>query len=155
MIRRLAMLAVVSSALIGCGGPTSDSAQVRSVVQRYFAALASGNGSEVCSLLTGEAAQQMQHATAVVSAQLHRKKPLNCPEFVNLYSKALASEPTALAELKQTQVGTLSLAGDRATVRIFAPYELAKEVPLVKTTAGWRISRLRIRLLSPRKPEAG
>src|SRR5207244_4419770 len=68
--RLVAVLAAVSLALIGCGGATSDSAQVRSVVQRYIAAFASGNGSEACSLLTGDAEQQVHRAAAFVRAQL-------------------------------------------------------------------------------------
>src|SRR5438552_3674397 len=60
--RLAAVLAAVSLALIDCGGATSDSAQVRSVVQRYIAAFASGNGSEACSLLTGDAEQQVHRA---------------------------------------------------------------------------------------------
>jgi len=121
-------------------------------VERYFAALESRNGSEACSLLTGEAAQQTERGAALVSTQLGRKKPVKCSDFVNLYSKALVSEPMALRKVKQVQVGAASLAGDTATVRVTEPHEPAKEVRLTKTSAGWRISQLRVRFLKPRKP---
>jgi hypothetical protein len=144
MVRRAAALTVMSVALVGCDGSKSESARVRSVVQRYFAALESGNGSEVCSLLAPAAKQQMLRVMALIRLQTGQGG-LDCPLYVKLIHTA---------NHNQAKISAVSVTGDSATVGVSDAHVLPVEVLLAKTKAGWRISRLPV-LRAPRKPIGG
>jgi mono/diheme cytochrome c family protein len=148
MTRRATMPALAALALLaGCGETRSDPAQVRSAAQRYFAGLANGDGAEVCSLLTGEAQQQVLRAARTVDTLAKRlRRPLagGCPGFVSLYAKALAEDPQSVQATKQVKIGSATVRGVNATVRVQERGTGVQLLPLVKTAHGWRISELRV-----------
>jgi hypothetical protein len=138
VVRRIAAPAAVLIALAGCGGTKSDRAQVTAVVRSYFAALASGNGPELCSLLTGAAKQSLVRSGAVLSVLTHNSKTLSCPDDVKFVTGSLGSDQ--LAELRKVRLTVASLTGASAGVRATEPKGRTTTVPLEKTAAGWLIS---------------
>src|SRR5436190_10751464 len=120
----------------GCGGgqsdSQSDSAQVHSVVQRYQAAVVDHNGPKMCLLLSGAAKRQL--------ASINAGKALDCISFTKLFARAVAHEPRALSRIRDARIGTPKVTGDRATVIVQEPGAGAREITLVKTQTGWRIS---------------
>jgi hypothetical protein len=98
--------AVVAVAVTGCGGGGSaDASQVKRTVQRALAALADGNGPAFCAL-----------ATAGAQAELARTTPgASCPDVVIRISHQLS--PKVKLGLRHAQVGTVTISGDRASIR--------------------------------------
>jgi hypothetical protein len=135
----VAALLALSLALTACGGSSSDKAQVESVARRYFASLGSGNGAELCSLLSGEATQQLIRGGALIGSLTHRSKPLSCPEVVTAVHETLGGDQ--LAELRKVNVSVHSLSGNNASVRVTVPKAgRTVLVPMTKTADGWLIS---------------
>jgi hypothetical protein len=120
----------LSIALAGCGGAESNSAQVSSVAHRYFVALGSGNGSELCSLLTSEAKQRLVRSSALFIS--HRS---SCPEVVTVVHQVIGSHQAT--ELRKAKVSVHSLSGNNASVRVTLPTGRSILVPMTKTAAGW------------------
>jgi hypothetical protein len=138
---------VTSTLLAGCGGTETPAAQVRSVVGRYYNALESGDGTAACSELTADAREAV-----VRPLRLFTEKPrhsITCAEVFTFYGKAAASE------LRETKLGAVKIDGDSATIAVSVPGETAREAPLEKTAAGWRISKLIVRTARPRTPIGG
>jgi len=146
-------LLAVSIVLSGCGGAEPESAQVRSVVQRFYAALERGNGTEACSLLTDKAREDLVRPLRFFAARL--KHGIDCPTLLTEYSKAVTSGPSALRELKGTKIGAATLKGNQASVVVMEPGQGPRYAPLEKTAKGWRISKLIERVAAPRKPIEG
>jgi hypothetical protein len=144
---RVAALLAVAIAFAGCGsgksgnaqGGESESAQVVSVTRRYFAALANGNGSEACSLLTGEAKRRLLLGGAALSLLTHRGNPLTCPDEIKLVHELLGSDE--IAEFSNARVMVVSLSGNTATARATVGSRTT-DVPLTKTAAGWLINKV-------------
>jgi len=151
VLGRVAALALVPMAVAGCGGSKSKSAgraksegaEVTSVAHRYYAALASGNGSEFCSLLTGETREELiKEIQSVYRIQGRRANNLTCPEVVKILHEGAQDQ---IAGLKQAKVTVLSLSSNRATVSVtvsIAGYIRATAITLSKTASGWLISKL-------------
>jgi hypothetical protein len=88
-MRRAALMVVALATVAGgCGGGHSGS-EPRSVVESYLAALASHDGSKVCSLLAPAARQEVLSFARLASAQLSRAKPLTCAAYLTAISKNL------------------------------------------------------------------
>jgi hypothetical protein len=147
------LLLAVSIVLSGCGGTESESAQVRSVVHRFYAALESGNGREACSLLTDKVQEELVRPLRLFAARL--KHSIDCPTLLTEYSKAVTSEPSASRELKGTKTGAVTLKGNEATVVVMEPRQGPHYAPLEKTAKGWRISKLIERVAAPPNPIEG
>jgi hypothetical protein len=126
---------VLSIATASCGQAESESAQVESVAHRYYAALGSGNGSELCSLLTDEAKQRLIRSGAVLIA--HRSKTPSCPDVVTAVHQIIGSHQ--LAEQGKVKVSLHSLSGNNASVRVTEPSGRSTLVTMTKTPAGWLI----------------
>jgi hypothetical protein len=143
VFRRIAAPAAVLVALAGCGGAKSDRSQVTSVVRSYFAALATGNGKELCSLLTGTAKQQLVRSGAALSVLTHSSNSLSCADDVKSVSEILGSDQ--VAELRKVKLTVASLT--RATARVRAKVQKGHTatVPLEKTAAGWLVSTADLR----------
>jgi hypothetical protein len=153
VVARVAVFFAVSIALIGCGGPQSSSAQVRSVVERFLAALESGNGAEVCSLLTDEAREQIVRSLRLFQPAL--KRGIDCTKLITPNVREQSRDAAALRELKSTKVGAVTLMGNHATVLVTQPSQGPLEAPLVKTAHGWRINELLLPLAAPSKVLGG
>jgi hypothetical protein len=146
---RIGLPVAISIALAGCGGTESESAQVRSVVRQYYAALESGDGAKVCSLVTDEAREHIARPY-----RLFRVPPqhnIDCARLVTAFAKAQAHDATALRELRRTKIGAVTLIGNRATVIVTEPGTGPLQAPLVKTANGWRVSEWFFHEATPRK----
>jgi hypothetical protein len=131
----VAVAAGASSVLVGCGGGEADSTQVSSVAHRYFVALGSGNGSELCSLLTGESKQRLIRSGALFIT--HRSKTLGCPEVAKVVHLVMGSDQAA--EARKVKVSVHTLSGNNASVRVTFPKGRSVLLPMTKTAAGWLI----------------
>jgi hypothetical protein len=142
--RMLVAVAVyASTVLVACGAAESNSAQVETVAHHYFAALGNGNGSELCSLLTGETKQRLIRSGSVVAALAHRSNTPGCPEIVTAVHETLGSDQ--LAELRRVKVSVHSLSGNNASVRVTVPKTgRTVLVPMTKTEAGWLVSGVQL-----------
>jgi hypothetical protein len=127
----------VAVALVGCGGAQSPAEQARSVVQRLYTDLASGNGKEVCSLLTTQARQEIVRVGYEVLPSAHLPHALDCSGFVTAV-KAFV-HPGA-AELKRISVGRATATNGTATVIVTEADGSEGHLSLVRTPNGWRIS---------------
>jgi mono/diheme cytochrome c family protein len=131
------LLGVVAISLTGCGARPPDSAQVRAVVGRYQAAIVTHDGTATCSLLTSEAQREVAKLAAALTnvARAHR-----CDAFADLFSRALARNHRAVVRISDARIGIPRVVGDRASVLVREPGESAREITLVKTHDGSRIS---------------
>jgi hypothetical protein len=155
-LRRVAALALVPLAFAGCGGSKSksaeqsqpesakaskaDSAEVIAVVHRYYAALASGNGSEYCSLLTDATKERLLRQ---IQAASRSQGNLTCPQVVKVLRRGIRQDQ--ITALKQAKAAVVSLSGDNATVSAtlsIGGQSRATVVTLSRTAAGWLIGKL-------------
>jgi hypothetical protein len=138
VLRGIAILAALSLMLNACGGSSSETERARSVVQRYRAALAGHNGAEMCSLLTTEAKHEL--ANLVTSLPAHGGKALGgCLSFAKRLD-ALPIDAKDSARIREAKIGTPKVVGNKATVLVREPGEGARELTLIKTPTGWKIS---------------
>lgn len=137
--RGCAGLIVGAILLSGCGGTQHESAQVRSVVERYEAALNGYDGSEMCALLTSEA----QHAVASLAASLSSipgvGQPRGCLGYMNVV-RVIAQRRNVLTRVRHASVGTVKIDRRRATVLVREPGAPPSELTLIRTPTGWKIS---------------
>ncbi len=139
MLRGIATLAALSLMLNACGGSSSEAELARSVVQRYRAALAARDGSEMCSLLSREAKREIATLTAAVTAAPNGKKGQGCAAFGNLL-RAVAHGSSYFSRIKDAKIGTPKVAGRTATVLVREPGETPRRLTLTKTPPGWKIT---------------
>jgi len=127
------------SLLTGCGGTQSETARVRAVVQRFQAALADYNGSEVCALLSSEA----RHTVATLAASLSSipgvPKPRGCLGYMNVI-RVVAERRNASSRIRRATIGTVKIERGMATVLVREPGERPNELTLMRTPTGWKIS---------------
>lgn len=121
--------------LSGCGGRTSDNAQVRMVVQRYRAALLDRNGSEMCSLLSNQAQRDL---AALAKTPTGRKG--SCASFARTLFSAFGHGVEASAGIRAARIGTVKITGDEATVVVREPGASAREIVLAKSDREWKIT---------------
>jgi hypothetical protein len=138
VLRGIATLAALSLMLNACGGSSSETERARSVVQRFRAALAAHDGPGMCSLLSNEARREVATFAAALTP-LNGKKVEGCVAFGNLL-RAAAHNSKASPGTSDADVGTPRLTGDRATVLVREPGETSRELTLVKTPTGWKIT---------------
>lgn len=138
MPKRVAALAALPLMLAACGATQSQSSDVRSVGNRYVAALAADNGAEACSLLTGEAKRELIGAMAAFGPR-DQTRSLSCPEDVKLIYGLLGTDD--IAALKRAHPTVVSMTGSTARVRVSAG-AITTDVPLSKTPAGWLVSHV-------------
>lgn len=145
-MRRLVALIAFATTLAGCGGGgQSNSSQVVSVTHRYFAAVASGNGAEACSLLSGQAKERLLRNAPAFSVFTHQNRLLSCPEEIKVAHDFLG--PEALAAYSKAAVTVQAISGSSATARAVLGSRTTS-VPLSKTSHGWLIDRVSV--LTPR-----
>jgi hypothetical protein len=126
---RVAACLVVIATLSGCGGGQSDSSEVTSVTRSYLAAVASGNGSKACSLLSDSARRRLPSALHMASS--------SCPEAVDSLYAVLSED--VRAQLHHPVLAVPRIAGRSASVRSVVGSNVS-DVPLSKTSAGWRVN---------------
>jgi mono/diheme cytochrome c family protein len=132
------LLAVIASALAGCGASQSDSGQVLSVVRRYLSAVAGGNGPEACASLSDAAKLRLRREVKAVEPNTYKPTTLSCPqEIVGVHAILGGS----LAQLHDAVFGAPRLSGDAATLHVLTGSH-AFDVLLSKTSDGWRIDGL-------------
>jgi hypothetical protein len=139
VLRGIATLAALSLMLNGCGGSSSETERARSVVQRYRAALAVGNGPEMCSLLSSEAKREVATFAAAITAAPNGKKVQGCVAFGNLL-RAVAHNSKASSRIRDARIGTAKVVGDKATVLLREPGETPRQLTLIKTPTGWKVT---------------
>jgi signal peptidase I len=135
---RVLILLVLTSALAGCASK-SNSEQVASVAHRYLDGLATGNGSQTCSLLAGEAKQRFASAAAAQHLVGGTAGARACEAGVAFVHKLLGADQIAL--LRKAKVSVASVSGSSARVRVSTAGHVA-EIPLSKTAVGWLITNL-------------
>jgi hypothetical protein len=139
VLRGIATLAALALALNACGGSTSEAERARSVVQRYRAALAVHNGPEMCSLLSSDAKREVATLTAAIAAAPDGKKVQGCVAFGNLL-RAVAQNSKASSRISAARIGLAKVVGDKATVLVREPGETPRELTLIKTPTGWKVT---------------
>jgi hypothetical protein len=142
--QRILAVIIVPLVFVGCGSTsrsTPESTQVSSLVHRYYTALARDNGSEVCSLMTGDTKRQVTEETEHYFAE---KGPpgsnLSCQEAVERTREHTGS--AEVAEIEHDKLGVTSLAGGRATVVARQNSHVSVMFTLSKTSGGWLISKV-------------
>jgi hypothetical protein len=121
----------------GCGAGTSESAQVSSVVQRYFSSFARASGTELCPLLTQSVKDKMVEVVESDERELGRATTVRaCSEAVKFFGGV------DVAIFKTAKVIAVSITGTSATVTVKVGSLHAGPVTLSKTAAGWLINRL-------------
>jgi mono/diheme cytochrome c family protein len=135
--RGIATLAALSLMLNACGGSSSETERARSVAQRYRAALATHNSAEMCSLLSTEAKHELANLTTSLPA--HGGKAFGCLSFAERLDE-LPIDAKNSARIRDAKIGTPKVVGGKATVLVREPGEGARELTLIKTATGWKIS---------------
>jgi hypothetical protein len=140
-VLRVAALLAIVAALSGCGGGGHqfDNSQVTSVTHRYFTAVANGNGSEACALLSDAAKLSLHHGVNAVEPNTYKPVTLTCPQEIKIVHTALS--PEALLRLRNVALGAPTISGEGATLRAVTGSR-ATNVLLSKTAGGWRIDTL-------------
>jgi hypothetical protein len=107
-IPRAGMVTVLLAALliVGCGGGSDDSANVKKTMTRLYSALASGDGATACSLATPSGRAKLERGVG---------KGASCVQIVALLG---ASLPAKIKEgLRSVQVKKVTIHGNTATVQ--------------------------------------
>jgi hypothetical protein len=131
----LALLATAALGVVGCGGDDSggggdDESQIRDVVRNYAAAIADKDGDTACGFLTESARKQVEAAGAALDAD-------GCGEVMEKVT-AQASDADR-QQLKDAEVVSVKVDGDRATVQVKAGDETGDPSTLIKEDGEWRI----------------
>lgn len=109
------------------------------MTHRYFAALADGNAAEACSLVSEAAKLSFHRVVNAVTPNALRSDAVSCTKEIAVVPALL--DPNAHAQLLHVALGVPRVSGRTATVRAVVGSR-AVEVPLAKTSAGWRINGL-------------
>lgn len=125
--------------LNACGGSSSETERARSVVQRYRAALAVLNGPAMCSLLSSEAKREVAALAAAIPPAPNGKKVQGCVAFGN-FLRAVARDSKASSRITDARIGTPKVVGDKATVLVREPGETPRQLTLIRTPTGWKIT---------------
>jgi hypothetical protein len=101
--------------------------------------VASGNGSEACSLLSDAAKLSLRHGLKTVEPNTYKPTTLSCPQEIQVVHAILSS--AYLSQLRNVTLGVPTVSGEGATLRAIAGSR-ATNVLLSKTSGGWRIDTL-------------
>lgn len=104
----------------------------------------------MCALLTDAARERM---TRLVESQIRRS--VSCMELMSRYARAVSRSASELRELRSAKISATTVTGDRATVAVTEPHQDTGAAQLVKTTNGWRVSKLIVRIAPLRKAIEG
>lgn len=160
------------TAVAGCGNSNpsskgiSPAAQARAVVEQYYADIEHVNAGAACGLMTASARAEAEGVLRLFpGAQIaHRDRCLwqfrpNLRALAHVHSQSAepkfptasplsprtASDAAARHRLTERKVGQAKLVGDRAIVSVTVGRGHTDDLLLVKTPAGWRISKLPLR----------
>jgi hypothetical protein len=135
-VRRIGALLAITIALSGCGGSSLDRSSVTAVTRRYFVAIAGGNGTEACSLLSASAKQSLGRSVKAVEAFTYKHTTVDCVKQVEAARSLLS--PQARAAMRNVQLGVPAVSGRSATIRAISGSR-TNNVRLVMTSDGWVI----------------
>jgi mono/diheme cytochrome c family protein len=93
----------------------------------------------MCSLLSSEAKRQVATLAAAVAPAPNGKKVEGCVAFSNLL-RAVAHNSKASSRIGDARIGTPKVVGGKATVLVREPGETPRELTLIKTSTGWKIT---------------
>jgi hypothetical protein len=110
---RVAVFLVVIATLSGCGRGQSDRSQVTSATRGYLNAVASGDGSGACSLLSDTGKLGLRRIVKSVEPNTYKPTTLSCTQQIvgahAIYGSRL------LAQLRDAKLGVPRVSGDTAT----------------------------------------
>jgi hypothetical protein len=131
----IAVLATASMGVAACGGDDSggggdDQSQIRDVVTNYAAAIADKDGDTACGFLTESARKQVEAAGEALDAD-------GCGEVMEKVTAEASDEDRQ--DLKDAEVVSVKVDGDRATVQVKAGEDTGDPSTLIKEDGEWRI----------------
>lgn len=144
MLGRAAYLCLFPAVLIACGSGEPHNAQVSSVAHRYVAAIASDDGSQICSLLTSDARHQLIYDGGVLAAASHSHSH-SCAEAAKLTQSLYPLDGYQRYEIRHAKIAIASLGGGHAIVRATQPRRPPFTITLSNTPAGWLVSTPTVR----------
>ncbi len=134
LMRARSVLAVVAiglgATIAGCG-TSSDSEKAGNAVESYLAAIAQGEGTTACDLLSTKA-----QAEAVAAARDAGFAAATCEQAVKAMSAGLETRDRSL--LRLATISDVTIDGDTAEARV----EGGDAVTLEKSGDTWKISKL-------------
>lgn len=132
-MRRFAAAAAAALAIAGCGGGSSDTASIKSVLSNYYQAFANGDSATACGQLAKETVANLQK----------RAKGRSCTDVLNtaLQQPDYAS---VLQKLKNAKFTKITVTNDKATASVVVPGIGGKgartAVALKKEGDSWKIT---------------
>jgi hypothetical protein len=144
----IALTVVLATVAAGCGAGHRKNESPGSVVASFLAALASHDGSKMCSLFARAAKQEVLSFAQLAGAQLRRAKALTCAEYLTAISEKLPGE-------RAIRVTVITRTGTQATAQMTPPKGPSTDIPLVKAGGSWLIGRFVLPSERPRKPISG
>jgi hypothetical protein len=120
----------------GAKAPSSDTAAIAGIVKRYYAAVAAGDGSRACALMSTEISRTIV-ATFANSPALRGK---GCSSIVQALYKIPAGR--ARAAFAKVQVTSVRVKGDRAFALLRSPSSPSGEMPMLREGGAWKVNAL-------------
>jgi hypothetical protein len=130
----LALLTAAAVGVAGCGGDDSggdDEAQIKDVVTSYAAAIADKDGDKACGFLTDSAREQVEKAGEALKAD-------GCADVMEKVTEEASDDDRD--QLKDIEVTSVKIDGDRAVVQVKAAGETGDPSTLVKEDGDWKIA---------------
>jgi hypothetical protein len=132
----IALLAALAMGVAACGGDDSggggdDESQIRDVVSNYAVAIADKDGDTACGFLTASARKQVESAGEAIDAN-------GCGEVMEKVTEEASDDERD--QLKDLEVTSVKIDGDRATVQVKAGGETGDPSTLVKEDGEWKIA---------------
>jgi hypothetical protein len=128
----LAILATAALGVVGCGGDSGgdDESQVKDVVTSYANAIADRDGDKACGYMTEAAQKQVEAAGKALGAD-------GCGEVIEKVTEDASDKEKD--QLKDIEVTSVKIDGDRAVVQVKAAGETGDPSNLVKEDGDWKI----------------
>jgi hypothetical protein len=132
----LALLTTAAIGVAGCGGDDSggggdDESQIRDTVTNYAAAIADKDGDKACGFLTKSAREQVEAAGKAMDAG-------DCGEVLEQATEQASDEDRD--QLKDVEVVSVKVDGDRATVQVKAGDDTGDPSTLLEEDGEWKIA---------------
>ena len=125
---RAAAVAVVLSSLVACGGESQPSKPL-DVLRAFNSAFARGDGRRACELLSPDRRKELVES-----------QNKGCAEILASLSKPGNQQAPAVRSLKSARLGTMTIAGDTATVEVTTGYFGTSIAQLQRQKGGeWRV----------------
>jgi hypothetical protein len=120
----------------GAKAASGDTAAIAGIVKRYYAAVAAGDGSGACALLSAEMSRTIV-ATFANSPALRGK---GCSAIIPaLYKVPAGRARVAFAKVAVTSV---RVKGDRAFALLRSPSSPSGEMPMLREGGAWKVNAL-------------